>query len=78
MDNPNVVEPLNHVSNAVKNIHQQLGTQLQKMQEIIQTIQMQYVAGPQNTHQDYGGHGYHAGHEKYFSQGGSGEQRRGN
>ena len=64
--------PVNHVANAVQNNQQQLATQLHKMQAMIQTMQMQYAAGPQKAHQDYGGHRYHGGHANYRGQGGRG------
>ena len=79
MDNPAVIEePVDHVANAVQNTQQQLATQLQKMQAIMQAMHMQYAAGPQNAHQYYEGCGYHCGHENYRGQGGRGTQSRGN
>ena len=79
MENLAVIEePANHVANAVQNIQKQLDTQLQKTQAMIQEMQMQYAAGPQNAHQDYGGRRYHGGHANYCGQGGRGAQRRGN
>ena len=52
-----IEEPFNHVANAVQNTHQQLVTNLQQMQAMIQAIHMQYAAGPHNAHQDYGDRG---------------------
>ena len=68
--------PVDHVANAVQNIQKQLDTQLQKTQAMIQEMQMQYAAGPQNAHQDYGGRRYHGGHANYCGQGVCGAQRR--
>ena len=62
--------------NTVQNTQQQLATQLQQIQGIMQAIQIQYVAVPQNAHQDHGGHGYHGGHTNYCGQGRRSTQRR--
>ena len=48
------------------------------MQEMMQAMQLQYAAGPQNSHQDYGSCGCHGGHANYCGQGGRGVQCRGN
>ena len=79
MDNLTAIEePVDHVANAVKNTQQQLSIELKQMQAMMQVIQMQYAAVPQNSHQDYGGRGYHRGHSNYRGQGGRGTQHRGN
>ena len=70
--------PVNHVASAMQNTQQKFATQLQKIQEMMQTMQLQYAAGPQNAHQEYGGCGLHVGNENYCGQGGRGAQRRGN
>ena len=78
-ENPMVVAaPDNHVANAVQATQQQLATQLQKRQSMMQAMQMQYAVGPHNAHQHYGGCGYHGGHANYCGQVGCGAQRRGN
>ena len=75
-ENTAVIEAwVDHVANAVQNTQQQLATQIQQMKAMMQLIQLQYVAGPQNAHQDYGVHGYHSGHAHNRSQGGHGAQR---
>ena len=60
-----VPEAVNHVANAVQITHQQLDTQLQQMQAILQAMHMQYSAKPHHDHQDYGSCGYHGGHTNY-------------
>ena len=68
--------PVDHVANAVQNTQQQLSTQIQQMQAMIQSMQLQYAVGPQNAHQDYGGSGYYGGHENYRRKVGRDAQRR--
>ena len=41
--------PVDHVANAVQSNHQQLATQLQKIQSMMQTMQMHYNAVPHGT-----------------------------
>ena len=78
-DNATVIEALvNYVANAVKITQKQLATQLQQMQAMMQEMQLQYSAGPQNTYQYCGGRGYHSGHANYRVQGGGGAQCKGN
>ena len=62
----------------VKITQQQLATQLQKMQTMMQTMQMQYSAAPQQAHLDYGIRGYNGGHNNYFVQRVRGAQRKEN
>ena len=50
-DNLMVVQaPVDHVANAVQNTQQQLSTQLQKIQAIMQAMKMKYPAAPHGTH----------------------------
>ena len=43
--------PINHVANAVQSNQKKLGIQLQRMQAMTKTIQMQYAASLQHNHQ---------------------------
>ena len=52
-----IPEPIDNLAIAVQSTQQQLATQLQKIQEMMQAIQMQYAAAPKHAHQDYGGCG---------------------
>ena len=45
---------VDHVANTVQITHQQLATQLQQMQLIMQTMQMNYIAVPHGTPRNYG------------------------
>ena len=71
-------EPIDHVSNAVQSTQQQLATQLKQMQAIMQTVQIQYSAAPQHTHQDRGGREFHVGNNNFRGRGGHGAQHQGN
>ena len=46
-----VQAPVYHVANAVQSTQKQLATQLHKMKEMMQTIQMHYNAVPHGTRQ---------------------------
>ena len=50
-----ILEPIDHVENAVQNTQKELFPQLQQMQAVIWAIQMQYYAAPRHAHKDYGG-----------------------
>ena len=50
METPTVKQkPMDHVANTVNNTQQQLATQLQQMQAMVQAMQMQYAAKPHGT-----------------------------
>ena len=57
--------PVDHVDNTLQSTHKQLATQLQKMQLMMQTMQMHYNSVQCGTHQDYGGRGYHGKQSSY-------------
>ena len=71
-----IAEPVDNVTNAVQRTQQQLAKIFQQMQAMMQTIQMKYAAAPQNTHQDYGGRGYHDGHNNFRCRGGRSAQHQ--
>ena len=51
-ENPMIIpEPVDHVANAVQSNQKKLGIQLQRMQAMTKTIQMQYAASLQHNHQ---------------------------
>ena len=71
-ETPTVVQaPVDHVANAVQNTQQKLATQLQKLQLMMQAMQMQFTSVPHGTRQDYedlqdyGGCGYHSNQSSY-------------
>ena len=66
---------MDHVDDAVQSTQQQLATQLQQIQLMMQTMQMHYNAGPHVTLQYYGGCGYHSNQPSYHGQGGRGEKK---
>ena len=70
--------PLDHVANAVQITQQQLATQLQQMQLMMQTMKMHYNAAPHGTRQECGGRGYHGNQSSYPGRGGRGSQNNGN
>ena len=84
-ETPTVVQaPVDHVVNTVQNNQQQLTTQLQKIQAMMQAIYIQYDAAPHGTLQDYGGLqyyggcGYHGNQSIYCGRGVRGAQNNGN
>ena len=66
-----VQAPVDHVANKVQSTQQQLATQLQKIQSMMQTMQMHYNTVPHGTcqnygvHQDYGRLRYHGNQPLY-------------
>ena len=54
-----------HVANTVQSTQQQLAKQLQKIQSMMQTIQMHYNSVTYGTHQDCVGRGYHSNQSSY-------------
>ena len=79
-----VQAPVDHVPNAVQNSQQQLATQQQHIQSMMQAMQMQYAAAPQGARQyygvskDYGGRVYHGYQSNYCGQEGRGAQHNSN
>ena len=57
--------PVYHVANAVKSTQQQLATQLQQMQSMMQNMHLHYNAVPHGTHQDYVVRGYQGNQSSY-------------
>ena len=72
-----VLEPQEHVANAVHDTQHHLAAQLQQMHTMIQAVQLQYSDVPQPTYQDYGGRGNYVGHNNYRGQGRCGAQLQG-
>ena len=56
---------VDHVANAVQSTQQQLSTQMQQIQSMVQTMQMHYNSVPHSTRQDYGGRGYQGNKSSY-------------
>ena len=84
-ETPTVVQaPVDHVSNTVQNTQQQLATQIQKIQSMMQDMQMQITKVPHGTRRnygvrlDYGGCGYHGNQSSYRGRGGRSAQNNGN
>ena len=65
-----VQAPVDHVANAVQSNQKQLSTQLQKIQPMMQTMQINYNAVPHGTRQEYCGRRYHGNPSSYRGQGG--------
>ena len=77
METPTVVQaPVDHVANAVQNTQQQLATQLQKIQSMMQAMHTKITEVPHGTRRnyggrlDYGGCGYHGNQSSYRGRGG--------
>ena len=64
-----VPEPVNHVENTVQRTQKKLATQLNQMQEMMQTMKIQYAEATQHAHQDNRGRVYHGRHTNYCGQG---------
>ena len=56
---------VDHVANAVQSTQQQLSTQMQQIQSMMQKMHMHYNSVPHSTRHDYGGRGYNGNKSSY-------------